>query len=210
MVWSSAQPHSVEDMVETVFGEYRDRLKAIWARDTFGLTAAEYAAKTQTVKNLDIVWSRLTPPLPPQPEYSSLNTILLDDSVVKAHLQPHNHIVIREYDGENVKAGIKYFREGPSDDTLDYMLIAVIGVLDEVTKQSSICGWTSASGLWAGFEPENMSPKGKRPLVWYEHKPTYQRWVEKGESVLADLGIGLSILGGEGGSPFKVKKKDRI
>lgn len=44
MVWSSAQPHSVTDMVEKCFGEKKDDLVAIWARDTLGLEEKDYRA----------------------------------------------------------------------------------------------------------------------------------------------------------------------
>ncbi|KDQ06816.1 hypothetical protein BOTBODRAFT_60394 [Botryobasidium botryosum FD-172 SS1] len=196
MVWSSAQPHSVEDMVELGFGHYRDGLKAVWARDSFGLTPAEYATEAQTVKDLDIVWSRLPQPPPPQPEYSSLNTILLDDSAIKAHLQPYNHVIVRDYDNEN-DGPIKDFREDLGDKSLDYMLIAVIGVLDEVTKQSSVCGWCYADGLWAGLEPQTTPLEDERPLLWYEHEPTYEHWVQKGKEVIARLGLNNSALSGD-------------
>jgi hypothetical protein len=67
MVWSSAQPHSVDDMVGKCFDEDvtagggvlgqgeeelggdgdrkkgRENLVAIWARDTLGLTQGEYS-----------------------------------------------------------------------------------------------------------------------------------------------------------------------
>lgn len=43
MVWSSAQPHSVADMVEKCFGEKKDDLVAVWARDTLGLAAKDYS-----------------------------------------------------------------------------------------------------------------------------------------------------------------------
>ena len=42
MVWSSAQPHSVNDMVDKCFGSYKEGLKAVWARDTLGLSRDEY------------------------------------------------------------------------------------------------------------------------------------------------------------------------
>lgn len=42
MVWSSAQPHSVSDMVRHCFPESKDSLLAIWARDTLGLDDAAY------------------------------------------------------------------------------------------------------------------------------------------------------------------------
>ena len=44
MVWSSAQPHSVDDMVFHALGEDREWLVAIWARDTLGLEGDHYRA----------------------------------------------------------------------------------------------------------------------------------------------------------------------
>lgn len=42
MVWSSAQPPSVSDMVNHCFPTSKDSLLAIWARDTLGLDDAAY------------------------------------------------------------------------------------------------------------------------------------------------------------------------
>lgn len=42
MIWSSAQPHSVADMVDHCFPGKKDELAAIWARDTLGLTQEDY------------------------------------------------------------------------------------------------------------------------------------------------------------------------
>ena len=42
MVWSSAQPHSVEDMVAKSFESDKEKLLAIWARDTLGLAEDHY------------------------------------------------------------------------------------------------------------------------------------------------------------------------
>jgi hypothetical protein len=44
MVWSSAQPHSVDDMVLHALGDDREWLVAIWARDTLGLAGDHYRA----------------------------------------------------------------------------------------------------------------------------------------------------------------------
>jgi len=49
MVWSSAQPHSVRDMVEKCFQGRSNALKAIWARDTLGLTQAEYRTSSHNL-----------------------------------------------------------------------------------------------------------------------------------------------------------------
>ncbi|KAI0367893.1 hypothetical protein BV20DRAFT_531534 [Pilatotrama ljubarskyi] len=60
MVWSSAQPHSVDDMVDKCFGEDKERLFAVWARDTLGLSNDHYHRKVQTVKDLAKPWSLLS------------------------------------------------------------------------------------------------------------------------------------------------------
>lgn len=44
MVWSSAQPHNVDDMVSHALGDDREWLVAIWARDTLGLAEDHYRA----------------------------------------------------------------------------------------------------------------------------------------------------------------------
>lgn len=42
MVWSSAKPNNVDAMVVEAFGDDRDGLVAVWARDTLGLNVQEY------------------------------------------------------------------------------------------------------------------------------------------------------------------------
>ncbi|KAG6850375.1 hypothetical protein H0H93_014329, partial [Arthromyces matolae] len=93
MVWSSAQPHSVNDMVQKSFNSHQSQLVAIWARDTLGLEETDYHRKVQTTKDLSKAWSKL--PL----SHSARTTLLLDDSPLKAILQPYNHLCIREYTG---------------------------------------------------------------------------------------------------------------
>ncbi|KZT20498.1 hypothetical protein NEOLEDRAFT_1140602 [Neolentinus lepideus HHB14362 ss-1] len=138
MVWSSAQPHSVDDMVGKCFGERRRELKAVWARDTLGLSSNQYHTKTQTTKDLTKPWdyfaslankeasrspssSRSASPEPSSETmpvsrgspaaqvHSALTTLLLDDSPAKAHLQPYNHICIKEYDAPLRRADFDIF-----------------------------------------------------------------------------------------------------
>ncbi|KXN91240.1 hypothetical protein AN958_01762, partial [Leucoagaricus sp. SymC.cos] len=116
MVWSSAQPHSVDDMVEKCFGDRKEELVAVWARDRLGLNASDYGRKVQTTKDLDKPWKELNsassdvenPVETPEPSssttddekrnHSAKTTLLLDDSSLKAHLQPYNHLCLKEYD----------------------------------------------------------------------------------------------------------------
>lgn len=126
MVWSSAQPHSVDDMLLHTFGHDRSGFVAVWARDTLGLAEDHYYRKVQTIKDLEKPWAALAPPeqgraspssvassrqaspssavssrhASPEPTWSShsaATTILLDDSHAKAALQPYNHLCVREY-----------------------------------------------------------------------------------------------------------------
>ncbi|KAH9840620.1 uncharacterized protein C8Q71DRAFT_854498 [Rhodofomes roseus] len=74
MVWSSAQPHSVNDMVDKCFGPSRRELVAVWARDTLGLSNDHYHRKVQTLKDLSRPWATLPAlltPLPPSPSSST-------------------------------------------------------------------------------------------------------------------------------------------
>jgi hypothetical protein len=121
MVWSSAQPHSVEDMVLHALGDDRERLIALWARDTLGLPEDHYHRKVQTIKDLEKPWAALTPQQPrpasrtlarfavapkhqssssKSPGHSAATTLLLDDSHAKAALQPYNHLCVPEYTRE--------------------------------------------------------------------------------------------------------------
>ncbi|KIK78453.1 hypothetical protein PAXRUDRAFT_325246 [Paxillus rubicundulus Ve08.2h10] len=123
MVWSSAQPHSVDDMVDRVFGSYKGDLRAVWTRRSLGLSAEEYRRKTLTTKDLTKPWKLLAlgvspeeykeqPPASPPAEsesqiiHSALTTLLLDDSPHKALLQPYNHICIPEYDSARRQADL--------------------------------------------------------------------------------------------------------
>jgi len=52
MVWSSAQPHNVDDMVEKCFGVMKRELVAIWARDRLGLAAGDYGMSPCSVSRI--------------------------------------------------------------------------------------------------------------------------------------------------------------
>ena len=54
MVWSSAQPHSVDDMVNKVFGTTKSELKAVWNRKSLGLSEDDYREYTSLFSTPDI------------------------------------------------------------------------------------------------------------------------------------------------------------
>ncbi|KAL0955369.1 hypothetical protein HGRIS_001618 [Hohenbuehelia grisea] len=96
MIWSSAQPASVNDMVRRCFGERTKELALVWSRDKLGLTADQYRAKVQTLKNLETAWEHGFGTNGSQ-RHSALSTLLVDDSPHKAAFQPFNHVCVTEY-----------------------------------------------------------------------------------------------------------------
>ncbi|KAG1727761.1 uncharacterized protein EDB91DRAFT_1034308, partial [Suillus paluster] len=238
MVWSSAQPHSVADMVDKVFGDFKSKLVAVWDRGSLGLSKEDYHRKALTTKDLTKPWTLLplgTNPaeigvpseadciaeqagLAPSVTHSAMTTLLLDDSPHKARLQPYNHVCIPEYNSSFREKDLQQFERDkikvkatqgqtkptpkkrkrkankavsdqpesaemispssgsdlsvvgstsahveqssissplteslssqPSAEPYDPTILAVIGVLDEIKKQSSVAGWIQGGGLW--------------------------------------------------------------
>ncbi|KAG1824528.1 uncharacterized protein BJ212DRAFT_1475833 [Suillus subaureus] len=233
MVWSSAQPHSVADMVDRIFGDVQSKLVAIWDRGSLGLTKEDYHRKALTTKDLTKPWTLLplgtnpaeiTAPseadcaaeqagLAPSIAHSAMTTLLLDDSPHKARLQPYNHVCIPEYTSSFREKDLRQFQyekstqvhkprkrkrktnesitdqtesaeillpssdsdptvigatsahveessipippaerahisSRPSAEPYDPTILAVIGILDEIKKQSSVAGWIQSGGLW--------------------------------------------------------------
>ncbi|KAL8706668.1 MAG: hypothetical protein Q9201_000302 [Fulgogasparrea decipioides] len=113
LVWSSATPPNVTAICSQIFTpEQRKLIVGEWGRDTLGLIAKQYQAKVQVYKDLDRVWSsgdvqRAHPDFASGGRWSQDNTLLLDDSVLKASAQPYNAVVVPEYvkDGSEEKDG---------------------------------------------------------------------------------------------------------
>ncbi|KAK0480069.1 hypothetical protein IW261DRAFT_110358 [Armillaria novae-zelandiae] len=230
MVWSSAQPFNVDHMVGQCFKEEKEKLIAVWARDTLGLTSAQYHQKTQTTKDLAKPWAALSllpdrndeastlsssddgpshsadePAPTSEPSrsayaHSALTTLLLDDSPLKAQLQPWNHFCVPEYTaqirGRDLSAQQRE-RDKPSSDiqdadavvpqkkrkrpkkalSYDQILLAVIGVLDTIKGESNVSGWMRQCGLWNG-----MSEKEDEEKSTLTHEGTTDDEVENSET----------------------------
>ncbi|KAK0513008.1 hypothetical protein JMJ35_005025 [Cladonia borealis] len=168
LIWSSAKPHNVHSLCSHLFTPpQRSLLLGIWARDTLGLTPAQYKDRVQVYKNLDRIWNDESLPQPPQTQsqtqsqsqtqaqaqsqsqsqsvgegqqhWGQHNTLLIDDSALKASAQPYNHIEIPEF----VKGGEK---EGDGKDVLG----KVVGYLEEARRWSDV----SAFGRVRRFDIE--------------------------------------------------------
>ena len=103
MVWSSAKPDNVKALVhQALDNDLRSKLIAHWARDSFGLSPTNYQQNVQVYKNLRLVWSRDQiqqhhPDYATGGRFGQHNTVLIDDSAIKASAQPHNLLEIPEF-----------------------------------------------------------------------------------------------------------------
>jgi hypothetical protein len=103
MVWSSAKPDNVKSLVsQALDNDLRSKLVAQWARDSFGLSPTNYQQNVQVYKNLKLVWSRSQiqsyhPDYEAGGRFGQHNTVLIDDSSIKASAQPHNLLEIPDF-----------------------------------------------------------------------------------------------------------------
>jgi len=100
MIWSSAQPVNVSKMVEKLFtSSDRKHLVAEWARDTLRLNQKQLNQKVQVYKQLSWVWAsdEIAARYPNQ-QWDQRNTVLIDDSVLKASAEPFNLVEIPEFE----------------------------------------------------------------------------------------------------------------
>lgn len=103
MVWSSARPQNVKALVnQALDNTLRSRMVAQLARDSFGLSPSNYNQNVQVYKNLELVWGRdeiqqQHPAYSTGGRFSQDNTVLIDDSALKANAQPSNLIEIPEF-----------------------------------------------------------------------------------------------------------------
>ncbi|KAL4780548.1 NLI interacting factor-like phosphatase-domain-containing protein [Aspergillus varians] len=111
MIWSSSTPATVTAVCQKLFPEHkRKELVAEWGRDKLGLSKSEYNSKIQVYKTLETVWSdkavqasypgkaKKGPKAKKQASrWDQTNTILIDDSKLKALSEPYNLIEIPEF-----------------------------------------------------------------------------------------------------------------
>lgn len=100
MVWSSARPENVTALVEAGLGDYGKGLVACWGRDKFGLHPKHYNRNVQCYKDLNKVWtSDAVQRCAFGARWDQRNTILIDDTPLKASAQPFNLLEIPEFKG---------------------------------------------------------------------------------------------------------------
>ncbi|KAJ0168848.1 Uncharacterized protein CTA2_9832 [Colletotrichum tanaceti] len=157
VVWSSARPSNVQSMCDQLLllgplghpdrGSYRRRVLAIWGRDRFGLTEADYKLRVQVYKRLELVWREKNiqaahPDAAHGGVWDQTNTVLVDDSSEKARREPYNLLRVPEFFGDANEPGYivpqvhdylnalchqsdvsAYMRENPFEARKDYRLV---------------------------------------------------------------------------------------
>ncbi|KAF2655708.1 hypothetical protein K491DRAFT_410839 [Lophiostoma macrostomum CBS 122681] len=163
MVWSSAKPANVNGMIEQAFTDKQQKdLIAVWARNTFGLSGYQYAQKVQVYKDLKKVWLNKSIQLniwslSDKNLFTQRNTILIDDSFLKASAQPFNLLEVPEFAGTKKQMKSDFLRE-------------VVGYLNVVKKQSNVSSFMrtqpfKANGTWNYDWPdeEDGQEAGQQP-----------------------------------------------
>lgn len=202
MVWSSAKPANVKALVEQALDkDIRSKLVAQWGRDTFGLSAANFNQNVQVYKNLRLIWSR-DQIQQNHPEYESggrfgqHNTVLIDDSALKASAQPHNLLEIPEFEATPEQMEGDVLRE-------------VAGYLEVLRSQADISKFINkqpfmGDGRWnydwpvdspgGGDLKDKVSIKGKRPT------PSPKPQVSDVTQSLSSVSLGTAQRGAQQGS----------
>jgi hypothetical protein len=112
VVWSSARPANVTRMCNRLLAPevIAESVVAVWGRNRFGLTQADYEAKVQCYKRLTTVWdSPIVQASHPHAaeggHWDQSNTVLVDDSLEKARSEPFNCIQVPEFAGDVAEPG---------------------------------------------------------------------------------------------------------
>ena len=146
----------------------RKLLLGEWARDTLGLTPQQYEERVQVYKRLDRIWDdeRLQyrhPDFDQGGRWGQHNTLLIDDSLLKASTQPFNHVEVPEYvEGDE--------RDGDGRN----VLAQVVGYLEEARRWNDVSAFVREKGFvvdagwrweWKGKKKKDVGKAGEENSV---------------------------------------------
>lgn len=145
--------------------------------------------------------------------FDEKRVILLDDSPLKAVNQPWNQLVIPEFDrdehqGSRDAINHPLFKHDDPLESMDRILLAVIGILEELSTVNNVPAWVRSGGLvpdLSGLENgvRRMSLKvDRQPTLedlpsfegfahWYTIPAVQEYWARKGMAALEKRGIAI-------------------
>ncbi|CAE6442567.1 hypothetical protein ACGC1H_007553 [Rhizoctonia solani] len=160
-VWSSARRANVDLMVDRAWTGQKPGI--VLAREDMQLTDRQFRRayrhgtfhpdhNVRTTKDLRQLWLRLAQAQAQTQSgvmHGPTNTILLDDSIHKARLQPNNHLALPTYGAAQLHADAGALVSG--SESVDEALIAVVGILSELRAASiPVDEWNRTGRVWAG------------------------------------------------------------
>ncbi|KAF8602335.1 hypothetical protein BDV93DRAFT_607552 [Ceratobasidium sp. AG-I] len=103
------------------------------------------------------------------------DTILLDDSMHKARLQPNNHLSLPTYGAAELLTDVNALTspasaliDAPASPHVDEALLAVVGILSEMGSER-IDEWTRSGRIWSGpgaqLDPQEMWAQRRRGVA---------------------------------------------
>ncbi|OTB19024.1 hypothetical protein K445DRAFT_38016, partial [Daldinia sp. EC12] len=143
VIWSSAMPDNVKNMCAQLLDPQQlSQVVAVWGRDHFGLSKDDYNKRVICYKRLSVLWADPTvaashPEFAEGKRWSQADTVLVDDSIDKAHSEPYNIIEIPEFKG--------YTNEPP------FVLPQVHDYINECARQADI-------STYIGSQPFKLVP----------------------------------------------------
>jgi NLI interacting factor-like phosphatase len=141
MIFTSMHPKNAAAIVDKLFTScQREKLAAFWARDKLGLTYEQLHSKTQTYKNLIPIWLDRTIQSTHTVDegrwgWDQSNTVLIDDSHLKAVSHPHNLLLVPEF---AKKDAAKYKLHPAVERSEEAILQSLILKLEELKYQTDV------------------------------------------------------------------------
>ncbi|AEO63257.1 uncharacterized protein THITE_2108247 [Thermothielavioides terrestris NRRL 8126] len=173
VIWSSARPENVQRMCAQLLPPaYLARVVAVWGRDRFGLTPADYARRTQCYKRLTRLWAdpavRAAHPQsgatgwPAGPRcWDQGNTVLIDDSAEKARSEPHNAVTLPEFAGDlAAEQQLQPWEEELEGEDSQQVLARVAKYLGVLAWQVDVSAYIRARPFTMGPGKGNISGPG--------------------------------------------------
>jgi hypothetical protein len=145
MIWSSATRQRVNSMLTGGGFTGVEKIDRVWNREHLQLRFKDLHRKVLTLKDLEFVWSAIeaerAKAMPEQLleggkyefRYDQTNTVLIDDSPHKTQLQPHNCMIVPDFDSSRVQCGD------------DQELLKVIHYLNDLLYQDNVSAYMRTS-----------------------------------------------------------------
>lgn len=177
MVYSSAMPENTVAMVDSLIPPVRRKMMAgVWGRDKLDLTKAQYTNKVQVYKKLQKIWNDKTiqKKADPAQKWDQSNTVLVDDSQLKALSQPHNLLQVPEFENNAPKKGGQALRAWQLQQ--QEIVKSVEQKLEELKWQVDVSRlireWQSGTRQAPGVVDETVDQKAHRSIDERAPSPT--------------------------------------